>query len=144
MPRTSYSVPGDYGATLKAIKLRVQQERAHTVLAANSAMVLLYWDIGRLILERQTREGWGAKVIDRLARDLRKSFPDMQGFSSRNLLFMRRFAEEFPDAAIVKQLASQLPWWHLVRLIQMVKEPGAREWYMRRAISQGWSRSVLE
>ena len=80
------------------------------VLTANTTIVLLYWDIGLLILERQTREGWGAKVVDRLARDLRKSFPDMQGLSSRNLLFMRRFAEEFPDAAIVKQLASQLPW----------------------------------
>jgi hypothetical protein len=68
----------------------------------------------------------------------------MRGFSARNLHFMRRFAEEFPDAAIVKQLASQLPWWHLIRLIQSVKEPKAREWYMREAMRQGWSRSVLE
>src|SRR5687767_9451792 len=134
MRSTNHVIPNDYGATLKAIKLRVQQERVHAVLAANAAMVSLYWDIGRLILDRQTREGWGAKVIDRLARDLRKSFPDMQGFSARNLLFMRRFADEFPDEAIVKQLASQLPWWHLVRLIQKVKEPNAREWYMRQAI----------
>jgi predicted nuclease of restriction endonuclease-like (RecB) superfamily len=144
MPNTQELVPSSYGATLKAIKQRVQRERLHAVLAANSAMVLLYWDIGRLILERQTQEGWGAKVIDRLARDLQKSFPALQGFSSRNLLFMRRFAEEFPDAAIVKQVASQLPWWHLVRLIQSVKAPKAREWYMREAIRQGWSRSVLE
>jgi predicted nuclease of restriction endonuclease-like (RecB) superfamily len=114
------------------------------VLAANSAMVLLYWDIGRLILERQTREGWGAKVIERLARDLRKSFPGMQGFSSRNLLFMRQFGEEFPYGAIVKQLASLLPWCHLVRLMQRVKKADAREWYMRQAVGQGWSRSVLE
>src|SRR5690349_4416882 len=116
MPSTSRSVPDDYGATLKAIKLRVQRVRVHAILAANSAMVMLYWDIGRVILERQTSEGWGAKVIDRLARDLRRSFPDMQGFSSRKLFFMRRFASEFPDEPIVKQLASQLPWWHLVYL----------------------------
>jgi len=127
MPRTSYSAPSDYGATLKAIKQRVQQERVHVVLAANSAMVLLYWDIGRLILERQIREGWGAKVIDRLARDLRKSFPYMQGFSSRNLLFMRRFAEEFPDAEIVKQLVSQLPWGHLIRRMQRANPPNSRQ-----------------
>jgi predicted nuclease of restriction endonuclease-like (RecB) superfamily len=144
MPTIDRSLPGDYGATLKAIKQRVQRERVHAVLAANSAMVLLYWDIGRLILERQSREGWGAKVIDRLARDLRKSFPEMQSFSSRNLLFMRRFAEEFPDASIVKQLVSQLPWGHVIRLMQRVEEPVAREWYVRQAISQGWSRSVLE
>src|SRR5688572_11924868 len=70
-------------------------------------MVMLYWDIGRLILERQNHEGWGARIIDRLARDLRKSFPDMKGLSSRNLLFMRGFAAEYSDEAIVKQLASQ-------------------------------------
>ena len=107
-------------------------------------MVILYWEIGRTILDRQTREGWGAKVVERLARDLRRSFPDMQGFSNRNLQFMRSFAEEMPDPAIVKQLASQLPWWHLVRLIQRVKGPEARTWYMRQAIAQGWSRRVLE
>jgi predicted nuclease of restriction endonuclease-like (RecB) superfamily len=144
MPSNNSLTPTDYGATLKAIKLRVQQERVHVVLSANTSMVLLYWDIGSLILERQTREGWGAKVIDRLARDLRKGFPDMKGFSSRNLLFMRRFAEEFPEASIVKQLVSLLPWGHAIRLMQRVKEPDVREWYMRESVRQGWSRSVLE
>jgi hypothetical protein len=73
-------------------------------------MVLLYWDIGRMILDRQEREGWGAKVIDRLSADLREAYPDMQGFSARNLLFMRSFAEACPDAEKVKQLVSQLSW----------------------------------
>jgi predicted nuclease of restriction endonuclease-like (RecB) superfamily len=137
-------LPSGYGTTLKALQQRIRQARARVILAANSALVLLYWEIGRTILERQTREGWGAKVIDRLARDLRRSFPDMQGLSPRNLQFMRSFAAEFPDEAIVKQLASQLPWWHVVRLMQRVKDPAAREWYMREAVRQGWSRSVLE
>ncbi len=144
MPSINQPIPVGYGATLKAITQRVQRERARAVLAVNSAMVLLYWDIGRLILERQTLEGWGAKVIDRLARDLRKSFPAMQGFSSRNLLFMRNFAEEFADSVIVKQLVSQIPWGHLIRLMQRVKDPDAREWYIREIVRQGWSRSVLE
>jgi hypothetical protein len=82
---------------------------------------------GRLILERQSHEGWGARIIDRLARDLRKSFPGMQGLSARNLLFMRGFAAEYPDEAIVKQLASQLPWGHIVRLVQRIKDPAALE-----------------
>jgi predicted nuclease of restriction endonuclease-like (RecB) superfamily len=142
--RVISSLPSDYGATLKSLQQRVRQARARAILSANSAMVQLYWEIGQTILERQMREGWGAKVVDRLARDLRRSFPDMQGFSSRNLQFMRSFAREIPDPAIVKQLASQLPWWHLVRLMQRVKEPPAREWYMREAVRQGWSRSVLE
>jgi predicted nuclease of restriction endonuclease-like (RecB) superfamily len=137
-------LPSGYGTTLKALQQRIRQARARVILAANSALVLLYWEIGRTILERQTREGWGAKVIDRLARDLRRSFPDMQGLSPRNLQFMRSFAAGFPDEAIVKQLASQLPWWHVVRLMQRVKDPAAREWYMREAVRQGWSRSVLE
>jgi len=137
-------IPSDYGVTLKAIQHRVRQERARVVLSANAALILLYWDIGRMIVDRQIRVGWGAKVIERLGRDLRKSFPEMQGFSNRNLQFMRSFAEEFPDASIVKQLASQLPWWHIIRLMQRVKNPEAREWYMREAARQSWSRSVLE
>jgi predicted nuclease of restriction endonuclease-like (RecB) superfamily len=144
MPNINSVLPANYGATLKAIQLRIQQERSRVVLSANAALIVLYWDIGRLIVDRQQREGWGTKVIDRLARDLRRCFPGTQGFSTRNLQLIRAFAEAFPDAAIVKQLASQLPWWHLVRLVQRVKDAKAREWYMREAIRQGWSRSILE
>ncbi|MCU0694147.1 MAG: DUF1016 N-terminal domain-containing protein [Polyangiaceae bacterium] len=126
-------LPQGYVETLAEIKQRIQQERLRVVMAANSAMVLLYWDIGRLILVRQEREGWGAKVIDRLSQDLREAYPDMKGFSSRNLLFMRSFAEGCPDAGIVKQLVSQLPWGHIIRLLQRVKDANAREWYMRMA-----------
>ena len=138
------SIPTDYGTTLKAIQQRVQQERARVVLSANAALILLYWDIGRMIVDRQRSAGWGTKVIGRLGRDLRKSFPEMQGFSTRNLQFMRSFAKEFPDAAIVKQLVSLLPWGHVIRVTQRVKDPNARDWYLREAVRQGWSRSVLE
>jgi predicted nuclease of restriction endonuclease-like (RecB) superfamily len=137
-------LPRDYAETLSAIKRRIQQERLRVVLAANSAMVLLYWDIGRMILDRQQREGWGARVIDRLAEDLREGYPDMRGFSARNLLFMRSFAEACPDAGKVKQPVSQLPWGHVIRLLQRVKEPEIREWYIRESIEHGWSRSILE
>lgn len=136
-------LPRDYAKTLNAIKRRIQQERLRVVLAANSAMVLLYWDIGRMILDRQQREGWGARVIDRLAKDIRDGYPDMKGFSARNLLFMRSFAEACPDAEKVKQLVSQLPWGHVIRLLQRVKEPEVREWYIRESIEHGWSRSIL-
>lgn len=137
-------LPSDYAETLSAIKRRIQQERLRVVLAANSAMILLYWDIGRMILDRQQREGWGARVIDRLAEDLREGYPDMKGFSARNLLFMRSFAEACPDAEKVKQLVSQLPWGHVIRLLQRVKETEVREWYIRESIEHGWSRSILE
>ncbi len=132
-----------YNHFLQELKSRIQTARARAALAVNRELVLLYWQIGRDILERQKREGWGAKVIDRLARDLRAEFPDMKGFSPRNMLFMRAFAEAYHDEAIVKQLVSQLPWGHIVRLIQKVKSPEEREWYLRKAFEHGWSRDIL-
>ncbi|HWF12077.1 MAG TPA: DUF1016 N-terminal domain-containing protein [Bryobacteraceae bacterium] len=78
-------------------------------MAVNRELVLLYWQLGRDILDRQQRENWGAKVIDRLAADLKRAFPDMKGFSPRNLKYMRAFAEAWPDEAIVQQLVRLLP-----------------------------------
>jgi len=86
-------LPPDYAGLLADLKQRIAGERLRVVLSANAAMVLLYWDIGRTILERQAKEGWGAKVIDRLSSDLRDAFPDMKGLSPRNLKYMRAFAE---------------------------------------------------
>jgi predicted nuclease of restriction endonuclease-like (RecB) superfamily len=77
-------------------------------MAANSSMVLLYWDIGRIILERQEKEGWGAKVIDRLSADLRDTFPEMQGLSPRNLKYMRAFAAAWSDRQIVQEVLAQI------------------------------------
>ncbi len=85
-------MPVDYASTLGDIKQRIQSERIRVVLAASSALVSLYWDIGRVLLARQERAGWGAKVIDRLATDLAVAYPDMKGFSPRNLKYMRAFA----------------------------------------------------
>jgi predicted nuclease of restriction endonuclease-like (RecB) superfamily len=137
-------LPSGYAEALRELKARIQRTRLRTVLAANAAMIELYWELGRTILARQAEEGWGARVIDRLSADLREAFPDMSGLSPRNLLFMRGFAEAYPDAKIVKQLVSQLPWGHVVKLLQRVKNPEARHWYMGQALADGWSRSVLE
>jgi predicted nuclease of restriction endonuclease-like (RecB) superfamily len=143
-PPSRLELPEGYADLVGEIKRRIQTERLRTVMAANSAMVLLYWDIGRLILERQEREGWGAKVIDRLSADLREAYPDMSGLSPRNLLFMRSFAAAYPDLAIVKQLVSLLPWGHIIRLLQRIKDPDTRLWYAKASIEQGWSRNILE
>lgn len=137
-------LPEDYGATLAAIKSRIQQERVRVVLAANAAMVLLYWDIGRMILERQDRAGWGAKVIDRLAADLRAAFPGMKGFSPRNLKYMRAFAAAWPERATVQQAAAQIPWFHNCRLLDRVPDPATRQWYIEATRREGWSRNVLD
>jgi predicted nuclease of restriction endonuclease-like (RecB) superfamily len=96
-------LPGDYQAVLNTLRDRIQSERLRVTLAANSAMVLLYWDIGKAILDRQKQQGWGAKVIDRLSVDLRKAFPDMKGLSPRNLKYMRKFAGAWPEKEFVQR-----------------------------------------
>lgn len=95
-----------------------------------AAMVLLYWDIGRVILQRQTVEGWGAKTIDRLSSDLRAAFPDMKGLSPRTLKYMRAFAEAWPDREFVQQLAAQIPWFHNCLLLERIQDAAVREWYI--------------
>jgi predicted nuclease of restriction endonuclease-like (RecB) superfamily len=136
-------LPAEYPALLQEIKTRIQQTRLQIVFAANSALIKLYWEIGRTILRRQGKEGWGAKIVDRLANDLRNAFPDMKGFSPSNLKYMRRFAEECPARTIGQQPADQLPWFHIVLLITRVTSEKDREWYAVQAIHNGWSRNIL-
>ena len=137
-------MPADYVQWLTDIKNRVSAARHKAALAVNAELVSLYWHIGRDILQRQAAQGWGSKVIDRLGRDLREAFPEMKGFSTRNLKYMRAFAEAWTDFEIVQQVAAQLPWFHLCTLIDKVKDSQQREWYLKQAIVQGWSRTTLE
>jgi predicted nuclease of restriction endonuclease-like (RecB) superfamily len=109
----------------------------------DAELVRLYWGIGRDILHRQAEEGWGAQVVDRLSADLRRAFPEMRGFSVRNLKYMRAFAEAWADEKFVQQVAAQLPWFHNCTVLDRVKAAKHREWYLRRAIEHGWSRNVL-
>lgn len=136
-------LPADYAEALAEIKRRVQEERLRVVVAANSAMLLLYWDVGWLILERQAQAGWGAKIIDRLSHDLRQSFPDMSGLSPRNLKYMRAFAAAWPDRAIVQRVIAQLPWRQNIALIEQLDDQETRLWYAEKAIREGWSQPVL-
>ena len=136
-------LPADYAEALQTIKRRIQEERLRVVLSANAAMVLLYWDIGRLILERQEEAGWGARVIDRLSQDLREAFPDMKGFSPRNLKYMRAFAAAWPEREFVQQVAARIPWFHNCLLLDRVPDAATREWYIKTTIEEGWSRNIL-
>ncbi len=142
MPMDS-QLPPDYAQLLADLHGRIAQERVRVVVAANSAMVLLYWDIGQVILQRQAAQGWGAKVIDRLAADLQRAFPEMRGLSPRNLKYMRLFAESWPDRAIVQQAVAQIPWSHNLILLQGVADSETRLWYARKVIAEGWSRAIL-
>jgi len=136
-------VPKEYEAFLVELKERIRTAQLRASLAVNREMLLLYWQVGRDILARQKEHGWGAKVIDRLSQDLRRDLPGVEGFSPRNLKYMRSFAEAWPEEPIVQQLVAQIPWGHNVRLLDMVKGRAEREWYIRKTVENGWSRNVL-
>lgn len=136
-------IPSGYDELLHDLKERVQQAQVRAALSVNRELILLYWQIGRDISARMQAEGWGAKVVDRLARDLRHEFPEMKGFSPRNIRYMRAFAEALSDGTILQQAAAKLPWFHLCLLMDKVKDPSERLWYMERVIEHGWSRYVL-
>jgi len=132
-----------YDNFLRELKEHIRTAQVRAALAVNRELVLLYWQIGREILTRQQQQGWGTKIIERLATDLRSAFPDIKGFSSRNLKYMRKFAETYPDEQIVQQAAAQIPWFHNCVLLDKVKDSNEREWYLRKTIEQGWSRNIL-
>lgn len=135
--------PADYADWLSELKTRIHTAQQRATLAVNRELVQLYWHIGRDILERQAKQGWGAKVIERLAHDLHIAFPEMKGFSRANLMYMRAFAEAWPEAEIVQQAVGQLPWGHNLVLLSKLKNTELRMAYAQRAIEHGWSRNVL-
>jgi len=137
-------IPPDYAAWLAELKDAIRTARLKAGLAVNRELILLYWRIGKEILERQSAQGWWAKVIDQLARDLRAEFPDMRGLSPRNMKYMRAFAGAWPEEGFVQQAAAQMLWFHNCILLDRVKDRPTREWYIQKTIENGWSRSVLE
>lgn len=135
--------PDGYADWLADLKGRIHTAQQRATLAVNRELMLLYWHIGRDILTRQAEQGWGAKVIERLAQDLRTAFPEMKGFSRANLMYMRAFAEAWPDSEIVQQAVGQLPWGHNLVLLTRLKNSEQRLAYAQSAIAHGWSRNIL-
>jgi predicted nuclease of restriction endonuclease-like (RecB) superfamily len=155
----------DFVALLADVKGRIQSAQTRAVQAVNAELVCLYWDIGRIIDDRQKRDGWGAAVIPRLALELRNELPDLKGFSERNIDRMISFYRAYPDPAnfsppSVAKLSSPekmqppvaqlpaatfwaVPWAHHLVLLEKVRDLPTRRWYMEQTLSKGWSRSVL-
>lgn len=159
----------NYEGLLAEIKDRIRVAQARAVLAVNSELIRLYWQIGQQLVERQVRAGWGAGVIPRLARDLHNELPELKGFSERNLKLMAQFFRAYPTlfsdgpeigqpavaqlaggqarppgAAFGQPLVAHLPWAHNVLLMQSVKDEQVRTWYVSRTLAEGWSRNVLK
>ncbi len=146
-----------YGKLLGEIKNRIRQAQVKAALSVNAEMILLYWDIGRMIYMRQQQEGWGTGIIPRLSRDIRNELPELKGFSERNIGYMIRFAREYDASVILQQPVAKLavskndtenlvqtgapkivqeflariPWGHNLLLMEKIKELPTRLWYAR-------------
>ena len=133
----------DYGSLLNEIKEKVRTSQIKAALSVNTELITLYWEIGRSIYRKQQEEGWGAKTIENLSKDLRSAFPEMKGFSFRNIKYMVHFAKEYPDFEIRQQLVAQIPWGHNLLLLQRLRSEEERVWYTKKIIENGWSRNML-
>lgn len=143
LPIALTAPPDGYLHWLADLKARIYATQQRAALAVNTELLQLYWQIGHEILTRQAEQGWGTKVVERLARDLRAEFPEMSGFSRTNLLYMRRFAEAWAHDEIVPQAVGHLPWGHNRVLLDKLEGREARLAYAQAAMQHGWSRNVL-
>ncbi|MBK2061080.1 PDDEXK nuclease domain-containing protein [Francisella noatunensis] len=133
----------NYEKLLKQLKQQVISSQQKAALSVNKELILLYYEIGNAILSSQNQSNWGSKVIDKLSNDLQSSFPELKGFSVRNLKYMRKFADEFLDSVFVQQVVAQIPWGHIIVLMNKMSDIDARIFYINKTIEHGWSRNIL-
>ena len=136
-------IPSDYGAFLTAVKERVRNAQYAALKAVNTELVGLYWDIGRMIVERQSGETWGKAVVLQLAVDLQAEFPGLAGFSTSNLWYMRQLYSEYRPHEKLQPLVGEIGWAHNLAILSKCKDPLEREFYLRMTRKFGWSKSVL-
>lgn len=130
----------EYLQIIETIKGQIKGAQYQAALNVNRELIMLYYHIGKVINEHKT---WGSKFIENLAADIRISFPNVKGYSVRNLKYMAKFAETYPDEAFVQQAVAQIPWGHTVVLLDRFSDSTVRNWYIEKTIENGWSRNVL-
>jgi predicted nuclease of restriction endonuclease-like (RecB) superfamily len=143
MSKNSLQLPADYAGLLIEIKERVRAAQYQALKMVNNELVGLYWDIGKLILERQAGDTWGKSVVQQLAKDLRTEFPGVGGFSTSNLWRMKAFFEAYTDSEKLALLVREIGWSHNLVILQRCSDPQEREFYLRMTRKFGWSRNVL-
>lgn len=131
---------GEYFETIEQIKQEIRAAQYKAALQVNRELILLYHSIGIVINEHKT---WGNKFVDSLAKDIKLSFPNATGFSARNLKYMAKYAQAYPDREFVQTVSAQIPWSHNIAILEKVKEPKQRIWYIQKTIENGWSHNVL-
>jgi predicted nuclease of restriction endonuclease-like (RecB) superfamily len=137
------AVPTGYTDLLGELKDRVRAARTKALRTVNTQLIELYWSIGQAVRVQQEQQGWGSQVIKRLSDDLRKEFPDMKGLSARNIQYMTTFAGTCSEGPIAQQPAAQLPWGHIMVLLDKKLDPASTLDYAAAAVEYGWSRNVL-
>ena len=133
----------EYAQTLADLKHKIQEAQLKAAVSVNLELIHLYWKIGSSIIEKQINCGWGSKVVDRLANDLRASFPQMKGFSLTNVKYMAQFAKEYPDFPISQTVLGQITWSHNIVILQRLTNKKERLWYANKTIENGWSSRIL-
>lgn len=133
----------DYAGFLQGLKHKLKKAQIKAAYSVNAELIKFYWSTGLDIIKIQETKQWGSKFLEQLSHDMRKILPEMKGLSKRNLEHMRRFAELYPPEEFAKQAVSQLPWGHIIKLMQSTSSNDARNWYASQASQHGWSRSVL-
>lgn len=128
---------------LDVIKNQIKKAQIKASLSVNRELIFLYWNIGKLVLERQENEGWGKSIVEHLSKDLGKEFPKRKGYSPRNLWDMRKFYNSYKEEPNLRQLVAEIPWGHNLVLLRKVKNINRRTWYIQKTIENGWSRNVL-
>jgi len=141
--RGEAGLPAGYPELLEDLKRTAAAARWRAQRIVNTELLELYWHIGDAVLRRQRAAGWGARVIDRLAADLRAAFPEMRGLSRSNLKYMRQMAGAWTEEAIGQQAVGRLPWGHITVLLDKLDDQAERDWYVTAAVQHGWSRNVL-
>lgn len=136
-------MPENYQPFFSNLQQYIKKEKLGAILNANHRMILMYWYIGNAILEKQQNDGWGTKVIDRLSHDLKAAFPEETGFSPRNLKYMRKFAEAWPNIEIVQRTVAQIPWRSNITLLDKLKDLPLRLWYAQKTIENGFGKDML-
>ncbi|MCK4517794.1 hypothetical protein KAT92_03400 [Candidatus Babeliales bacterium] len=139
----------EYVQTLTELVDEIRAAQLRAMSAASKELVRLYWFIGKTVSKRQEESSWGDKFINNLARDIQNSFPQIKGFSRRNIFRMRAFYRAYANCATaVTQIEDipvfSIPWGHNIVLVESVKDPEARLWYAQKTLQDGWSRSTLE
>ena len=137
------NLPEDYARLLADVKERVRAAQYAALKAVNKELVGLYWDIGRMIAERQQVEGWGKSVVEQLAKDLRAEFPGVRGYSAQNLWYMRQFFLEYHEDVKLQPLVGEISWAKNLVIMGRCKDPLEREFYIRMTRKFGWTKNVL-